>query len=695
MQSRTVLLTAASMTALMTSVQAQERTRESPPTITLLEPIIIFADPLGRTQNDLTAGVIVLNGKELERRRETTVGQTLDGLPSIGSDTFGGGASRPVIRGQTSPRVKVLSDGARLFDASEVSPDHAIPVETMLIDGIEVLRGPSALIYGGGAISGAVNLLDERIPTHIPENGIEGMFEARSGWGDRERSAGGGITFGAGNVALRIEGAHRNAGNYRVPHYVPPTGSDHDHDHDHEAEQGFNRVPGSFNRSGTLSLGGSWIGSQGFLGIAYTERRSRYGLPGHSHDYEDCHPHGSSLHCGGHDHGDDDHDHAGAHVPEVEMLSRRFDLRGEWTDPTETIERIRLRGGYTNYRHDEIDDGEPATTFRNKGYDMRAELQHAPIGGLHGVFGAQFADNDFAATGEEGFIPESKTKNGAVFLLEEYALGRWRFEGAVRQEWQRTSAAGRPDRSHSPFSASAAAHWDFLPGYTASLSLARSQRAPHVQELYARGIHFATSTFELGNADLKVETAHSIELGLRKTEGATTFSASAYHYDYKGHIHARTLDQHEDFRLIRYHQSDASFTGVEGSISHDFTSFLSGTVFGDLVVARFDDGTPLPRIPAARLGVRADFSYERWSGSLEYYRVFEQNRIASFETATPGYNMLNASIAYEFGAGPFRNQLYVRGTNLLNSVALNHASFIKSKAPLRGTHVAFGLRTQF
>ena len=699
MQSRTVLWSAASALALMSTAQAQEA---QAPGATVLDPIIVISDPLGRAANDLTAGVVVLSGEELQKRRETTLGETLSGIPGIHSDTFGGGASRPVIRGQTAPRVKVLSDGAGLFDASEVSPDHAIPVEPMLLDGVEILRGPSALIYGGGAIGGAVNLLDSKIPTRMPENGVEGTLDLRGGWGDRELSGAGGITVGAGNFAFRFEGAHRDTDDYRVPWYVVPSHGGHDdhdhgHDDDHDEAAGFTRLPGSYNRASTVSVGGSWIGADGYLGLAYTERRARYGLSGHSHDYEDCHPHGSSLHCGGHDHGDHDHDHDHDHagVPEVDMLSRRLDLRGEWNDPIDGIERLRVRGGYTNYRHDEIEGGEPATTFRNKGYDMRTELQHAPILGLHGVVGVQFADNDFVAEGEEGFIPRSNTRNGAIFLMEEYRHGDWRFEGALRQEWQRTTGEGRPDTSHDPFSVSGAAHWDFMPGYTASLSVARSQRAPHVQELYANGIHFATSTWELGNAALKEETAHSIELGLRKTEGPTTFSASVYHYDYDGYIYAQTLDQHEDFRLIRYAQRDATFTGVEGSVTHAFTPYLSGTVFGDYVVARFDDGSSLPRIPAARLGVRADVSYERWSGSLEYYRVFSQDRIADFETGTPGYDMVNASIAYDFDAGPFKSQLYVRGTNLLNETALNHTSFIKAQAPLRGRHIAFGLRAQF
>src|SRR5690606_1202069 len=178
----------------MSSARAQEAQPADTAGATVLSPIVVISDPLGRSANDLTAGVVILGGEELAKRRETTLGETLSGIPGINSDTFGGGASRPVIRGQTAPRVKVLSDGAGLFDASEVSPDHAIPVEPMLIDGVEILRGPSALIYGGGAIGGAVNLLDSKIPTRMPENGVEGALDLRGGWGDRELSGAGGVT---------------------------------------------------------------------------------------------------------------------------------------------------------------------------------------------------------------------------------------------------------------------------------------------------------------------------------------------------------------------------------------------------------------------------------------------------------------------------------------------------------------------
>ncbi|WP_374578874.1 TonB-dependent receptor domain-containing protein [Phenylobacterium sp.] len=677
MQLRTILLAAAGLSALAGAAAADQ----SGPGFEVGE-VIVAGDPLGRSGKDVASNVAVVRGDELDHRRQSTLGDTLTGLPGVNADTFGGGASRPVIRGQTAPRVKVLTDGAALLDASEVSPDHAVSGEPLLLEGVEILRGPSALLYGGGAIGGAVNLIDRKIPTRLPDDGFEGEAEVRLGSADNERAGVIGATGGAGNLAIRLELAGRKADDYEVPDWSEKT------------------LDGSFSQGRTATLGLSWVGSRGYLGAAYTEQRSKYGLPGHNHEYEGCHPHGSTLHCGGHSHDDHDdhehdHDHEHEDAPIVDLASKRFDLRGEIEAPFAGVERIRLRGGYTDYAHDEIDEGTVATTFTNKGYDARIEAQHAPIGALRGVFGVQTSRSDFAAVGAESFIPKSRTANTAIFLLEEYVAGDWRFEGALRQEWQDMRAFGRPDADHQPFSASAAASWSFAPGYQVSLAIARSQRAPSAQELYARGVHLATNTYEIGDAALDVETAKSVELTLKKTDGATTFTASAYRYAYDGYIYADTLDQFEDFRLIRYSQADATFTGLEGELRHQFAPGLSATVFGDYVRAKFDNGGDLPRIPAGRLGLRGDFARGDWSGGAEYVRVFEQEKIAAFETRTPGYDMVNATLAYDLALGGFDSQVFVRGTNLLDEKALNHASFITNVAPLRGRNFTLGLRTRF
>lgn len=650
------------------------------------DDIVVTATALRQRADQTVTPVLTLNGDDLVHRRQATLGETLAGQPGVNFDNFGGGASRPVIRGQTAPRVQVLSDASQIQDASQVSPDHAVVTEPLLLQGIEVLRGPATLLYGGGAIGGAVNLLDSKIPTSLPTDGIEGAAEGRLGTADNEQSLVGGLTGSIGNFAVRVEGVARSSDDYRVP-----------------SRFGERHVDGSYNDTTTWSVGGAWVGERGYLGAAYTRQTSEYGLPGHSHDYEDCHPHGSSLHCGGHDHSHEhDHDHEHEHggeeheVPYVRLRSERIDIRSDYEDPLPGFERVRFRAGLTKYRHEELEHDEVATTFRNKAHDVRLELTHRPLGGLRGTFGVQHAKSDFSAAGVEAYLPESETTSTGLFLFETLQLGPVRLEAAVRQDWQRIETTLDRRAEHNPFSVSGAAIWESGSGYSLALSLARSQRAPTAQELFARGVHLATNTYEIGDASLGKETAHSVDLTVRKSLGDTHFTLGAYHQDFDGYIFARTLDRFEDFRLIGYTAQDASFTGIDGEIHHQFSPNLGLAVFGDYVRAKFkDDGGDLPRIPAGRLGARGDLRLGGFAIDAEYFRVFEQDRIAEYETRTPGYDMVNATVAYKLSLGQQAAELYVRGSNLTNALAFNHASFIKDASPLRGRNVVFGLRTTF
>lgn len=663
------------------ALQAEEISERTGATRTLA-PITVSANPLGLDLNSTMLPASVLEGDALITQRTGTLGNTLASLPGVNSDTFGGGASRPVIRGQTAPRVKVLSDGSELMDASSISPDHAVTTEPLLAERIEVLRGPATLLYGGGAIGGVVNVIDRKIPTAVPVNGIKAEAEVRGATGTNERAGVIGITAGTGEFAVRVEGLKRRTSDYDVPDW--PGG----------------KLLGSYSESSQGTVGMSWITPRGYVGLAVTHIESTYGLPGHSHEYESCHPHGSHLHCGAHGHDDEDgHDHGEEHggVPYVKLRSDRLDLRAEYQDPFAGFEKIRLRGGLTDYRHDEIEGGEVATTFKNKGYDLRLELQHKPLAGWRGVVGMQTAYSDFRADGEEAFLPRSRTRSHGVFLLEEYQLNDWRFELGARQDWQRVSpVGGAPISSLSGTSLSAATIWDFAPQYSVALSLSRSQRLPSAQELYADGVHMATNTYEIGNPNLGRETSHNIDLTLRKHAGDTTFTASVFHNRVKNYIYANTLDRYENFRLIEYTQRDAEFTGAEGELRHQFTPIFSAAVFGDYVRGKLTGGDGnLPRIPAARAGVRGNVKWQQWSGGVEIARVFKQKDIASYEESTPGYNMVNAMLSYQDRYGATDYQVYLRGNNLLDKLAYNHASFISSVAPLPGRSILLGVRLTY
>ena len=674
---------------------AQANAQAAPQTAGSLPPVTVSASGLQLGANEMTTPTAVLEGDELVLRREATLGETLGSEPGITSSHFGAGASRPIIRGMDGPRVKVLSDGAELHDASTISPDHAVASEPLLATQIEVLRGPSALVYGGGAVGGVVNVLDGKVPTAIPQKGIEGSAELRANTGAGEGAGAFSLTGGAGNLAVHVEGVARDAGDYRVGKGWAPDG------------EPTRKVPGSFNRTDTGSVGLSWVGERGYLGAAYTRQTAKYGLPGHNHSFEGCHTHGNHLHCGAHDE-EDGHDHGAEEhgdVPVVDLRSERLDIRGELRNPFAGFSALRLRAGVTDYVHDEVEEGAISTTFKNKAYDTRIELQHEPLAGFKGVVGLQTSQRKFSAIGEEAYVQPTVTRKTGLFVLEEYRLndwyGDWRFEAALRHDRQTAEAlasgsAGGTERSHNGTSASLGAVWKFTPGYQVGTSFTRASRAPSAEELYARGLHMATSTYERGNANLRSETSQNIDLSLKKTSGDTTFGISVFRNRISNYIYGRTLDEVDGLQLLQYSQADATFTGIEGQVRQRVTRNLGVTLFGDTVRAKLDGGGLLPRIPATRAGVRLDANWNAWEGQVEWVQVARQNRVAAFETATPGYGMLNLGVSYrgQLSSGtPW--QVYLKANNLTDRLAYAHTSFIKNAAPLMGRNITVGVKVAF
>jgi iron complex outermembrane receptor protein len=685
-------LTLALMLAFPLAVQAQTTSSRMQSDPDSVPTVVVSASALGVVSDDMITPVTALGGGELVRARESTLGETLANQPGITSSHFGAGASRPVIRGMDGPRVKILSDGSEVQDASTISPDHAIAFEPVLAERIEVLRGPSALAYGGGAVGGVVNILDRKIPTRMPEKTVEGSAEVRANSAAREKTGAFEFTTGTGNVALHAEGVKRDADPYRV-------GKDW-------AEG--RRVGGSFKETETGTVGLSWVGERGYLGAAYTKERTEYGIPGHAHEFESCHADGRHLHCGEHDEHEgeeggheDEHEGGAEEVPTVRLNSDRWDVRGEYRNPVAGIEKVRMRASFTDYTHEELEENVVATTFNNKGHDARFEVEHAPFSGWRGVIGAQTTRRDFSAIGEEAYVPSSVTKKNAVFVTEEYKLKDWRFEAAARHEWQDIDVDSATLRNTSArgTSVSVGAVWKLAPEYSLRASVARSHRLPTAEELYADGVHLATSTYEIGNQDLKKETSNNVDLTLRKFAGKTTFSLSAFHNKVDDYIYAHTLDEHEGFQLVEYAQRDATFTGLEGEVRHKFSPMLTATVFGDMVRARFDEGAggsrDLPRIPAHRFGVKLDGEYQNWHGLVELYRVGKQDKVGDFETATPGYNMLNLGTHYTTRIGGVPAQFYARINNVTDELAYSHTSFIKEAAPLTGRNITAGLRLIF
>ena len=642
-----------------------------------MQSVEVVSTGLGLGTHEMATPVSVLDGDTWLLQRASTLGDSLTGEPGIHATHFGAGASRPIIRGMDGPRIGMLANGTELHDASTISPDHAVATETLLLNKVEVLRGPAALVHGG-AVGGVVNLVDKKVPIARPDKAVEGEAEVRWGSGANEKSGTFSLTTGQGPLVLRVEAAGRKAGDYRVGG-------------DWKNEVGGRKVTGSFNDGITGSVGLSWVGGNGYLGAAYTRQRVEYGLPGHEHS--DCHPHGTHLHCGAHgeDHHHDDHGHS---TPMVDLTSHRWDLRGEWRNLSNAIEAVRLKGSHTRYAHDEVEDGAVATAFRNRAHDLRVEVQHASIAGWRGVMGVSNGQRNFSADGLEAYTPATRTQKQGVFLLEEAQWGDWRVQAAVRYDRQSVERTkDQQTRKHHGSSASLGTVWKFAPGWQATGSFSHAARMPSAEELFANGLHMATNSWEVGNSQLQRETSNAWDLGVRKISGSTTWSANLYHHRINGYIYGRTVDAHDGFQLQHYSQANAQFTGAEAQVRQRINRFIGVTVFGDVVRAKLAQGGNLPRIPAARMGLRVDASYQGWEGMAEWVQVASQNRTAQYEEHTGGYGMLNLGASYRLAGSPL--QLFIKAQNLNNRLAYAHTSAIKHEAPLKGRNISVGLRAEF
>lgn len=655
-----------------------------------LETIKLQAHPLVQSAADFAVADQVIDHKKLAQGG-VTIGDALAGELGVSSNQYGSGSSRPVIRGQDGARVKVLQHASETADISTLSPDHAVTVDPILAKQVEIIRGPSTLLYSAGTVGGLVNVTDNKIPTQMPEKGYEGQVGLRYNSGSDEKLASSGATVAlADQVALRVEGSKRDANNYIAP----------DYSHEGEKER---RVDNTFAEGETVNVGLSWIHDRGFSGISYSNRQDQYGLPGHSHEYEDCHPHDNELFCGdhtghvldhdGHDH-DEEHDHAAG--PWVDLKSERYDFRTELSDPFAGFQKLRAHASYTDYKHDEIEENSVMTNFKSQGYDARLELVHNPVANWEGVIGAQYNQQKLDISGEESLLDPTKTQKWSLFALEHKQFNDVHVELGARLDQQKIAIdSNKKDFDDYGFSYSGAVNWEFAPSYKLSLVGSHQERLPLAQELYANGKHFATNTFERGNENLSAEKSNNLEFGLHYEQDKFDYHVHVYHNWFDNYIYAATTDKFENFRLVDYTQDKAKFYGTEAQASYALTDAYKLSVFGDYVRGKIDSENA-PRVPAGRLGTKVDANFDdHWSGLAEYYHVFNQNKITSDEQETDGYNMLNLGVSY---AGQYAKnndyRVYFKANNLLDQQVYSHASFL-SNIPQVGRNFSVGLEFGF
>ena len=698
------LITLSIFAVVAPTVFAEQSSSSIP--VQTMDTIQVQAHPLVQTAADFAVADHFVDQKALSERAPT-IGDALADELGVYSNQYGSGSSRPVIRGQDGPRVKVLQHASETADVSTLSPDHAVTVDPILAKQVEVIRGPSTLLYGAGTVGGLVNVTDQKIPTQMPEDGLEGTVGLRYNSGSDEKLVSAGVTAGIGeNFALRVEGSKRNANDYIAPDYF------HEHDDELEKER---RVGNTFAEGQTVNIGGSWIHDRGFVGLSYSNRQDQYGLPGHSHEYHGCVLHGDHFHgCPTPDPDAPAHEEHGG--PWVDLKSERYEVRTELEQPFAGVEKLRVHASMTDYEHDELEENEVISNFKSKGYDGRLELVHVPVAGWEGVIGTQISqqkinlaasehdhhedgdedDEEHHVHGSSVVMPDTKTDKFSLFALEHKQLGDVHVELGARVDHQKVKVdSDQKDYSGTGVSASAAANWEFAPNYKLSVVGSHQQRLPLAQELYADGLHFATNTYELGNPDLDKETSNNLELGLHYEGDKLDYHVHVYHNWFDDYIYGETVAQKGNLRGVQYTQDKARFYGTEAQAGYQINDMYKLSVFGDYVRGKIE-GENAPRVPAGRLGtkVEADFA-DGWSGLAEYYHVFNQDKIASYEDETQGYNMVNVGLSYANSlADNNAYRVYFKANNLLDDQVYSHTSFL-SNIPQVGRNFTVGVQYDF
>ncbi|MEO9944349.1 TonB-dependent receptor [Paraglaciecola sp.] len=707
-----------------------------------IEVIDVVATPIHMSVMESAAPVSVLAGEALRRQQAATIGDSLEKLPGVQSNFHGNVASTPIIRGLSGPRVLIAQNGLDVSDVSRVGPDHSVAAEASTSQQIEVLRGPATLFYGSGAIGGVVNVADGRVPTDSATRG-EWLLENSSV--NDQKLASFNVTTGTESFGFYADGYWRKSNDYEVP--VDPD-SDHDEDDEDHEEHDF-VVENSAEESNGITLGASYLFDKGFLGIAVEQFNREYGIPGHTHGDEEEHDHDEEE--------EEESVFADLEQTRVQLLGefnadgewiKKINFRGGFTDyehaEVENSEVGTLFENQTSeikldFIHSTFADWNGGISFHFKNSDVAAQGEEA--------FTPPSKAQTFAlAIMEEKHIGEVLVQFGG--RIEQVTLEADNVLLPTLETHHEDEEEDDHDHDHddetsitrvfavdhefTPVSLSAGLVWDFTEGYNLGLSVSRSQRAPSAAELLSFGPHIGTGNYEVGalfalyeteheayiglsDEKIDLETANNIDLTFRKTEGDIAFVFNAFYnqvdnYYYQtstglsaesGHDHDHGDEETEEesseelLPVYIFETDDVILHGFEAQVAWQVTHVFKATFFSDYVRARLKDGGNLPRTPPLRLGTQFSYENESLSAHLDITRYDTQDRITSDETVTDGYTLVDASVSYDI---PVFNQdiaLYLKGSNLTNTEARVHSSFIKDVAPRPGRNIAVGVRGYF
>ncbi len=672
---------------------------------------VLVTVPLHKKSSETALPVTVLSGDALQRAAGSTIGDTLALQPGLNNASFGPGVGQPVIRGQQGARVTVLQNGTISADASNLSADHAVAVESILADSIEVLRGPATLLYGGGAIGGVVNVTDGRIPARLVG---EAQTQAELRYDSAGQASTGVVRWDAsqGDYALHLDVVVRSWGDLTVPKNTAEPLEHHDEhggEHigedvheDEEYEGPPSRLANTDGEMDILTLGLSRHFESGFAGFSVQHQNSNYGIPAAAHAH---HAHEEDPLAADHE------EESPEQGIRIDLEQTRYDAAVHLHEPLPLLDELRFFGAYTDYQHSEVEPGgEVGTTYSNESRQLRLEAVHKTVGIWHGVFGVQFGQSEFSALGEEAFIPPTDKDQLGLFLVEDLHFDAGLLELGVRYDRDELDSGSVAEaRTFNNLSFSASWVQDLSAGWQWSVAYSHAERAPAIEELYSNAgilnemdwvVHAATEAIELGASDLDSETSNNVDLSLSRSWGDNYIEVVLYHNRFSDYIGLLNTGLEVDaVSVYQYTQVDATFSGLELSSVWALGEWGAGdwslSLNGDLSRGKLAGAQGyVPRMPANRLFAQLDWRGGELYAWVRAVHAFEQERVALNEETTDGYTRVDLGL--EWSASQASSWTLFAGlSNITDAEIRLHTSFLKALAPEPGRGFEVGLRGEF
>ena len=649
-----------------------------------IDEIVVQGAALDRTVEQLAQPTTIVGGDTLAKKQAASLGETIAQELGVSSSYFGPVASRPVIRGQFGERVRVLSNGLDSLDASALSEDHAVSVDSALAERVEIVRGPATLLYGSGAAGGLVNVIDGRIRDTAMQSPIDGMLALGADTATGMQSLATQLNIGTDRVTTHFDYYRRTTDDVDIPGFLESSQLRAIE----LAENGgiqLDEAAGTVENTDSETNGGAMAmtltGDAGFIGFSLSEHNSNYGVPGHTH--EDAGPEESVR---------------------IDLEQSRFDVKGEYE--LSQGSELRFRLARNDYLHTEFEGDAIGTIFDTGGLDARIEWRHGQLGPVEGTLGLQTKKIDFDAIGDEAFVPKSTTKQTSLLVFEEWPISdRLVMQGSGRIERQSISTPVFPaGYSDNALGGSVGVVWRLNGQNSIAINYALTERHPNSTELFADGAHVAVDRIErgsvaLGSGFLNRELSSNIDIALRGDSERIEWEVAFFINDIDDYILlSPTAAIEDDLQVFEYRQTSARLAGFEAEARIELLETANGhlhtRLFSDYVRGenRGTNGS-LPRIPPLRYGAGLHYTMDRFEAGVELRMHQKQHRVASNELSTDAYTLLSAEVSYVWWDPDIL--VFLRAKNLSDEDARQHTSPLKESFPLPGRSLQLGFRYDF